>query len=667
MLALTAALAMTLYRNEGADLRLAASAKANALAALTTSRLGERMKELVQLSMLSRGDEQSRDVWEILALRAIETGAFRSVSWVDSLGRVVTAFPDERGGSGVSEPSVDAARAAMAQSARTTGQVATSEPVHGASSVPVIVSAAPTPRGAGAVVVETSVPAILQQTLDLSGATGYSVAVYAGGRELYSRRSGPPALEAEWGETAWLGNANRGWTLRAWPTTAELAAHNSRLPETVIVVGVLFALVVAGMTRLYQTADLRARALAESNRRLENEVKERERAQEALVLSEEQLRQSQKMEAVGRLAGGIAHDFNNLLTAINGYAEFLLADIDRNDPRRDDVREIRKAATRAGALTSQLLAFSRRQIRQPRSLDLNAVLTDLERMLRRIIREDVHIDWEPLARLGSVRADPSELEQVMLNLVVNASDAMPNGGTIAVRTTSVTLDGAATGLAPGRYVRLCVSDTGTGMDATTRARIFEPFFTTKEAGKGTGLGLSTVYAIVQSLKGSIDVESAPGKGTMFTVYIPQHDEPADAMGSGTQTILAPRGEETVLLVEDEEGVRALAARILERHGYTVIEARNGRDALSVASQHQGAIHLLLTDVVMPVMGGKQLADALVARDASLRVLFVSGYTDGDISSRGELDPSTAFLQKPFTARGLLVRVRDVLDADALAA
>ncbi len=329
------------------------------------------------------------------------------------------------------------------------------------------------------------------------------------------------------------------------------------------------------------------------------------------------------------------------------------------------MREIKKAATRAGALTSQLLAFSRRQIRQPRALDLNAVLTDLERMLCRVIGEDVKIDWRPSERLGTVMADPSEIEQVLLNLVVNAGDAMPNGGTIRVTTGTEEL--SRPDLAPGRYVRLVVSDTGVGMDAQTRGRIFEPFFTTKGVGKGTGLGLSTVYAIVQNVKGAIDVESIVGKGTTFTVYLPQHDVPADAIGSGTMVTLAPRGVETVLLVEDEEGVRALGARILERHGYTVLEARNGRDALSVASQHGGVIDLLLTDVVMPEMGGKQLAEALQARDATLRVLFISGYTDGDISRRGELDPCTAFLQKPFTARGLLSRVREVLDGAKAAA
>jgi signal transduction histidine kinase len=577
-------------------------------------------------------------------------------------------MPEEADSSGVPQPRLAAERAAVALTARTTGQVSTGAPIFRTSGVPVIVSAAPTARGASAVVGESSLPSLLHTALE-ADRDDYSFALYADGRELYARTHGPRAIEAMWGEDALLGDAGTGWRLRVWPTETELAWRNSHLPEAVLFVGALFALGIAGTIGLYQTADRRAHALSRANRRLENEIHERERAQEALERSEDQLRQSQKMEAVGRLAGGIAHDFNNLLTAINGYADFLLDDIDRNDPRRDDVREIKKAATRAGALTTQLLAFSRRQIRQPRSLDLNALLTDLERMLCRVIGEDVSIDWRPSAQLGSVRADPSEIEQVLLNLVVNAGDAMPNGGTIVVTTGTESFVGptARPGMTEGRYVRLRVCDTGMGMDAATKARIFEPFFTTKEAGKGTGLGLSTVYAVVENLHGTIDVDSTLRKGTTFTVYLPQHDEPAEILATGTLTTLAPRGDETVLLVEDEEAVRALGARILERHGYTVLEARNGRDALAVAAQHGGPIDLLLTDVVMPEMGGKQLAEALVARDSTLRVLFVSGYTDGDISRRGELDRCTAFLQKPFTASGLLGRVREVLDGNEVVA
>ncbi len=664
---LSVAFTITLQRNEATELARSVRLKARTLADVAVGRISERNRELVRLATMWPGGTTSRDAWAAEALRTIERGTFRSVAGIDSTGRVVVAIPDESFARAGTEPFA-AQRVEIASTARTTGQVTTSPPIASASGVPIVISAAPTARGAAAVVVESGLASLLQQALDTPEASGYSVAVYVGDREVYSHVSGPRALEVERGQDAPIGEMST-WRLRVWPTEAELALHDSRLPEIVLVLGALVVVGLSGALRLYQTAERRAHALSVANKRLEDEIVERQRAQDALQRSEEQLRQSQKMEAVGRLAGGIAHDFNNLLTAINGYADFLLADIDRSDPRREDVREIKKAATRAGALTTQLLAFSRRQIRQPRSLDLNALLTDLKRMLKRVIGEDVGIDWRPSERLGSVRADPSDLEQVLLNLVVNAGDAMPNGGTITITTGTVSFghDNSHPRLAAGTYVGLSVTDTGMGMDAATRARIFEPFFTTKGPGKGTGLGLSTVYAIVEGLKGAVDVESMPGKGTTFTVYIPQGEEPADAMASGTQSIIAPRGVETVLLVEDEEGVRALAARILERHGYTVLEARNGRDALAVASQHGGPVDLLLTDVVMPEMGGKQLADTLSLRDPSLRVLFISGYTDGDISRRGELDPSTAFLQKPFTARSLLSRVRDVLDGESLSA
>ncbi|MEP6618012.1 MAG: ATP-binding protein [bacterium] len=668
VLSLSATLGVTLHQREEREIERSVSLKAHSLAALIQSRLWEHSQSLTQLASSNPGDAQSRGAWEVEALHIVQAELYHSISLMDSANRDVASIPGTA--SAVDSPREHAAeRAAVAAAARSTGVVTTSPPLFGANGMAMFFTAVPTARGAGAVIAESLIPTVMRQALSVTDVTGYSVAIFADGSELFSRATGTRDLEQRWAGSAPIGDRGAAWSLRVWPTEAELASRRSWLPEAVFLLGSLLALGLAFMVRLYEMADDRAHALASANLRLEGEIKERERAQDALGRSEEQLRQSQKMEAVGRLAGGIAHDFNNLLTAINGYADFLLTDIDRADPRRDDVREIKKAATRAGALTKQLLSFSRRQIRQPRCLDLNAVLTDLEKMLRRVIGEDVTIDWQPSERLGTVKADPSDIEQVLMNLVVNARDAMPNGGTITVTTSTVSFERGAAHLrlAAGRYVRLSVSDNGMGMDPATRARIFEPFFTTKGPGKGTGLGLSTVYAIVETLHGGVDVDSEIGSGTTFTVYLPQHEEPAEAIGSGTMSTVAPRGVETVLLVEDEEAVRALGARILERHGYTVLEARNGRDALTVAHQHPGPIDLLLTDVVMPEMGGKQLSEALLARDACMRVLFVSGYTDGDISRRGELDPCTAFLQKPFTAKSLLGRVREVLDGEAVAA
>jgi signal transduction histidine kinase/FixJ family two-component response regulator len=463
-------------------------------------------------------------------------------------------------------------------------------------------------------------------------------------------------LASPWMQEVTVGSGPSTWRLRVWPSPGEVEHQRSPLPQVTLAVGLLLGLLLALATHLARTAELRARALSVSHTRLEGEIAERERAEAALRSSEAQLQQSQKMEAIGRLAGGIAHDFNNLLTAISGYSEFLLSDLDQDDPHREDVSEIKKAAGRAATLTSQLLAFSRRQIRQPRSLDLNVVVADLEKMMSRLIGEDIAFTTRFAQSLPAVYADPSQIEQIVLNLVINASDAMPHGGTITVATARE-LD-ATTG---GSFVSLSVSDTGHGMDATTRARVFEPFFTTKEQGRGTGLGLSTVWAVVEQSGGTVRVESEPGLGSTFTVRLPAY---ADAAGTYVSNMLvtdAPTGTERVLLAEDEESVRALAARILERHGYTVLQAKNGYEALAVAESAGGGIQLLLTDVVMPEMGGKRLADALLQQQPTARVLYMSGYTDGEISRRGELDPGTAFIQKPFTAAGLLAKVREVLD------
>ena len=379
---------------------------------------------------------------------------------------------------------------------------------------------------------------------------------------------------------------------------------------------------------------------------------------------ERQLRQSQKMEAVGQLAGGVAHDFNNLLTVIRGNAELLIAELPPNDPARNDVEQITQAADRAAALTRQLLAFSRKQVVQPRELDLNELLGGLEKMLQRLIGEDFTILTLRSHEPALVKADPGQLEQVMLNLVVNARDAMPGGGTITVETAMIDVgdDAHAPVSSPsGRAIVLSVTDTGTGMDAATQARIFEPFFTTKEVGKGTGLGLSTVFGIVQQAGGQISCSSQPGKGTTFHIYLPMVATcaVADTVDEVTDDQLG--GHETILLVEDEDAVRALASRILRRAGYKVIEARHGQDALAAAHDHPYHIDLLLSDIVLPAMNGLVLSKRLGMYRPGLRVLLMSGYTDDEIVRRGLHEPGIAYLQKPFTSDVLAAKVRAVLD------
>ncbi len=386
------------------------------------------------------------------------------------------------------------------------------------------------------------------------------------------------------------------------------------------------------------------------------------------VALEEQLRHSQKMDAVGKLAGGVAHDFNNLLSVITGYSSMLSTSLGPDSEERDFVEEIAKSAERASRLTRQLLAFSRRQVLKPVSLDLNEVVNDMEKMLRRLIGEDVELATDLKSEIGAVEADPGQIEQVLMNLAVNARDAMPRGGRLTLATGRTELDADYCSrnpdVLPGKYVLLSMSDTGCGMDAATISRIFEPFFTTKGLGEGTGLGLSTVYGIVKQSGGHISVYSEIDEGTTFRVYLPTVEECAmDA----TQAIPQPstRGSETILLVEDEDGVRKLAQLILERRGYSVIAACHGPDALEKSAEFDGEIPLLLTDVVMPHMSGRDVYELLSASRPGLKVLYMSGYTDSAIVHHGVLEAGTPFMEKPFMPETLARNVRDVLDMDTL--
>jgi PAS domain S-box-containing protein len=383
---------------------------------------------------------------------------------------------------------------------------------------------------------------------------------------------------------------------------------------------------------------------------------------------EAQIRQASKMEGIGRLASGVAHDFNNLLSVILSYCELLGADLKESDPIRADLEEIRGAGVRAADLTRQLLAFSRQQVLQPRVVDLTERVSDMERMLRRLLGEDVQLTTTTARGLARILVDPGQVEQVIMNLAVNARDAMPRGGNLAIETAEVFLDeGYASehaGVKAGRHVMLAVSDTGTGMDKSTQARIFEPFFTTKAAGKGTGLGLATVFGIVRQSGGTIGVTSVVGEGTTFTVYFPVVDRVSVRPSSPPPGLRTFHGSETVLLVEDEERVRVLAGTILRKYGYNVLEAPGGGDAFLLCEQHTATIHLLLTDVVMPRMSGRQLAERLLVIRPAMRVLYMSGYTDDDVLRHGVLEDTIAFIQKPITPEALARKVRETLDGTA---
>ncbi|MEW6245990.1 MAG: response regulator [Nitrospirota bacterium] len=396
------------------------------------------------------------------------------------------------------------------------------------------------------------------------------------------------------------------------------------------------------------------------------DITERKQAEKALQESEAQLRQAQKMESIGRLAGGIAHDFNNLLTVINSYSAMLLGDIGFDSPLRNGIEQIKEAGHRAALLTRQLLAFSRQQVLEPKVLDLNAVVTNISKLLRRLIGEDIELVICADPSLGRVKADPGQIEQVIMNLAVNARDAMPKGGQLTIETMNVELGEAyplkPASVEPGRYVMLAVSDTGCGMGAETQARIFEPFFSTKELGKGTGLGLSTVYGIVKQSGGYIWVYSELGKGTVFKIYLPRVEDPSELSEPIPAQVAVGGGSETILLVEDDEMVRVLTRTILQMRGYALLEARNAKEALHLAEEHSGPIHLLLTDTVMPGLSGPELAERVASVRPDMNVLYMSGYTDKAMAHDYGREPRPAFLQKPFTPEALARKVREVLDS-----
>jgi PAS domain S-box-containing protein len=395
------------------------------------------------------------------------------------------------------------------------------------------------------------------------------------------------------------------------------------------------------------------------------DVTQRKQVAEKMASLQEQLRQSQKMEAIGRLAGGIAHDFNNLLTVIKGYTQLSLNETKEGDPLRGNIEEIKKASDRAADLTRQVLAFSRRQIMEVKVLDLNDLLQNLDKMLRRIIGEDIELVMLLGKDLGRVKADPGQIEQVVMNLAVNAKDAMSEGGKLIIETGNVELDeayaNAHVAVTPGPYVMIAVSDTGTGMPPEVRDRVFEPFFTTKGKAKGTGLGLSTVYGIVKQSGGNIWVYSEPGQGTTLKIYLPRVDEPAERLKAQVMGEELPHGSETILIVEDDKEVRKLAVRILTRQGYTVLDGSYGAEAFNVCRQHKGPIHLLVTDVVMPGLDGRALSESLSKLHPEMKVLYMSGYTEDAIIHRGVMEKGMNYVQKPFTVSGLVNKVREVLD------
>ncbi len=470
--------------------------------------------------------------------------------------------------------------------------------------------------------------------------------------ELYfatARDRHPDLLEAvERHLTEWRGEPNSHYyaTLARWMDRPPVRLVPQRLLWTIAITAGMLILAIALILILRVQVRSRTRRLVQAH---------------------EELRQAQKMEAIGKLAGGVAHDFNNQLTVILSYADLALGRLGLQDTGRQELAEIAAAARRAATLTHQLLAFSRKQVLEIRPVDLNQIVTGLAPMLQRVLGEDISLQLTLAPDLGMTRADPGQLDQVFINLVVNARDAMPTGGSLAIETANVTFDDARVArhadVTPGPYVLLAVTDTGCGMDAATRQRVFEPFFTTKERGKGTGLGLSSVYGIVKQSGGHIWVYSEPGRGTTFKIFLPRTQDTATALDVAPPPLAPlPEGRETILLVEDETPVRTLTTQILREAGYTVMAANGAEQALRIAQDHAGPIHLLLTDIILPGTRGTELARAIVAQRPDLRVLFMSGYADDAVLQHGVLDSGSRFIGKPYTVHGLIRKVRETLQA-----
>jgi len=491
-------------------------------------------------------------------------------------------------------------------------------------------------------------------------AQDYWVAVYDGDTQVYSRAGASTPREEAWAQEAHIEFQQLTWRARVWPKPEALAYARSTLPQVTLVGGILMASLLAFAVYLAETSQFRAREVATANEELKREIAGREQAEEAL-------RQAQKMEAVGRLAGGVAHDFNNLLMVIRGHAALSLNCLAPDNPLRRELAEILKAADRASSLTRQLLAFSRKQVLQPQVLDLNALVTQVVELMPPLLGEDINlvIDLDP--QLGWVRADPGQMEQVIMNLVFNARDAMPDGGELTIQTENADLDqilaGRHPGVRPGPHVMLAVRDTGQGMNEETQAHLFEPFFTTKDRSKGTGLGLATVYGTVNQSGGCVTVSSTLGKGTTIQVYLPRAEETIDVVETPKALPESLQGSETIMVVEDDDAVRNMTREFLKVNGYAVVEARSAAHAIQLMERHSGSIDLVLTDVVMPGMKGPELVERLANLRPGTKVLYMSAYTEDAVINFGMLGQGTAFIEKPFSPDDLASKVRKVLDAN----
>jgi len=630
----------------------------------TESELRARILPLEHLAGYWQAGPNKQDMESDASLVMSGYPAYQAIEWVDPTFHVVWMTPEigNHAATGATE-GVDQGQRAMLEDAADRGStVVTTSPGNlpqGGRGFWVFVPVHSKKELSGFLVGVFQYQELLSSILQ-GVAPDYWLAIYDGDEEIYSRTSPKPLGEGRYVQEANISIGQLNWQVRAWPKNGAVEYIRSPLPMLVFGLGSLIAIVLAFAVYMAESSHLHISELAAANLELEKEIAGREQAEQAL-------REAQKMEAIGRLAGGVAHDFNNLLMVIRGQAALSLNAVGPGAPLHRELAEIVKAADRASSLTRKLLALGRKQVLQERVLDLNALVTQLVEMLPPVLGDDIslRIDLDP--GLGRVKADSAQLEQVIMNLVFNARDAMPDGGELTIETENCELDEAWVrshpGVRVGAYVLLRVGDTGHGMDQETQSHLFEPFFTTKDKSKGTGLGLATVYGTVKQSGGHVAVSSTLGAGTTIQIYLPRVQEIVEVVEAPKPLVRSLEGEGRILVVEDDDAVRRMTRKFLEIRGYTVIEARCAADALQFVEHREETIDLVLTDVVMPGMKGRELVDQLGRLRPSLKVLYMSAYTEDDAISIGVLSPGTTFIEKPFSPDELAAKVRDLLNSD----
>jgi len=647
-----------LVTHRRAEIKAAAKEQASFVKTKTESELRARVRPLERLAGRWHSDEQDMESDASLVMSGYP--AYQAIEWVDPTFHVLWVAPEKGNEADISADlgAVPELRATLedADHSKSTMVAPRVDLRQGGRGFLVCVPAYSGKELSGFLVGVFRYQEVLSSILQGVG-PDYWVAVYDGNESVYSRGAAKPPRNWLYVQEANIEFQQLSWRALAWPKTEAVTYARSPLPTLVFGGGILMALTLAFAVYMAETAKLNVKKLEAANRELEREIAGRAQAEEAL-------RQAQKMEAVGRLAGGVAHDFNNLLMVIRGQAALSQNSVGLGSTLGRELSEIVKAADRASSLTRKLLALGRKQVLQPRVLDLNALVTQVAEMLPHVVGEDIKLSMDLEPELGRVKADTAQLEQVIMNLVFNARDAMPRGGELTIQTANCDLDAAwsrsHSGVQAGPHVMLAVRDTGHGMDEETQSHLFEPFFTTKDSSKGTGLGLATVYGTVNQSGGHVTVSSKLGLGTTIQIYLPRVEEPVEVVDVPKPITRSLQGEERILVVEDDDAVRRMTREFLEIRGYTVIEAMSAAHAIQFVESHDETIDLVLTDVVMPGMKGRELVERLGKLRSALKVLYMSAYTEDDAINIGILSPGTAFIVKPFSPDELAGKVRDVL-------